>query len=364
MNSIYQGNVSLSLFGESHGRAIGIVIDGFPPGFKIDFAEVTREMQRRKPGSSSLTTPRKESDAVEVVSGYFNDQTTGAPLCALIFTEDTRSKDYDALKDVVRPGHSDYSGFIHYKGANDYRGGGHFSGRLTAPLVFAGAICKQYLESQGVSIGSHILSIGSVEDRSFEAEDISIDKIKPLRKMAIPTLIEEVGVEMEAEILKAKKASDSIGGIIECLALGVKPGLGNPFFNSLESKLSSLFFSMPGVKGVSFGSGFKLAKMLGSESNDPFYYQENQVVATKTNHNGGILGGLSTGMPIVTQIVLKATPSISQNQETINLKTREETNLKIEGRHDPCIVLRAVPVAESLMAIGILDAYLEDKKWT
>lgn len=360
MNSIYSGNITLSIFGESHGEAVGIVIDGLPPGLELDMESIRVEMDRRKPGTSKLATPRQEDDQVQIMSGMFEGKTTGAPLCGIIFSKDTKSKDYRELKDKMRPGHSDYSGNIHYRGFNDYRGGGHFSGRLTAPLVFAGAIAKEYLKKYGVEIGAHLKQVHDVYDDSFALDGNVV--LADLRKMRVPVLKAGVDKDMENVILYAKSAGDSVGAVIECMALGVKVGIGSPFFNSLESKISNLAFSVPGVKGISFGAGFAFAGMLGSEANDP-YYMEGDKVRLASNHNGGIIGGISVGSPIVFSVVMKPTASISKKQETINIETKENTELEIVGRHDPCIGIRGIPVIEGILAIALLDAYLEDKKW-
>ncbi|MDD2371119.1 MAG: chorismate synthase [Firmicutes bacterium] len=368
MNSIYNGNITLSIFGESHGEAVGIVIDGLPPGMELDMESIREEMDRRKPGTSKLATPRQEDDQVQLISGFFEGRTTGAPLCGIIFSKDTKSKDYSELKVKMRPGHSDYSGAVHYRGFNDYRGGGHFSGRLTAPLVFAGAVAKEYLKNYGVEIGAHLKQVHSVEDISFNDLDKHIKTIvyqellQSLRGMRVPVLRASVGEEIEKVIIDAKSEGDSVGAIIECMAVGVKAGLGSPFFNSLESKIASLAFSVPGVKGISFGAGFGFADMKGSEANDPYFIEEG-VVSLKSNNNGGIIGGISVGSPIVFSVVMKPTPSISKKQETINIETNENTELEIVGRHDACIAIRGIPVIEGILAIALLDAYLEDKKW-
>lgn len=368
MNSVYSGNITLSIFGESHGEAVGVVIDGLPPGLELDLEAIKVEMDRRKPGTSKLATPRQEDDAVQIVSGVFEGKTTGAPLCGIIFSKDTKSKDYSELKVKMRPGHSDYSGSVHYRGFNDYRGGGHFSGRLTAPLVFAGAVAKEYLKSYGVEIGAHLKQVHDVEDISFidlgklEEEIDYAGMLEALRGMRVPVLRESVGAEIEKVIVDAKAEGDSVGAVIECMAVGVVAGIGNPFFNSLESKISSLAFSVPGVKGISFGAGFSFADMKGSEANDP-YYMKDGVVSVRTNNNGGIIGGISIGSPIVFNVVMKATPSISLKQETVNIDTMENVDLEIVGRHDPCIAIRGIPVIEGILAIALLDAYLEDKKW-
>ena len=298
-------------------------------------------MRRRAPGKNNLSTARKESDVPEILSGYFEGKTTGTPLCAIIRNSDNKSKDYSKIKDVMRPGHGDYPGFVKYKGFNDYRGGGHFSGRITAPLVFAGAICKQILRKSGIEIVAHIKSIGDMEDKSF------LDCEFPLIKKNL----EE---KMKNEILSARKEGDSVGGIIECMVLGIKAGIGSPFFDSVESTLAHLIFSVPAVKGVEFGMGFDISKMKGSKSNDEYYLKEGKV-KTKTNNNGGIIGGITNGMPIIFRVAIKPTPSVYKEQNSINISTMEETTLQIEGRHDPCIVQRAVPVIEGVSAVGILD---------
>ena len=361
MNSVYSGNITITIFGESHGPAIGAVIDGLPPGLLLNMEKINEEMERRKPGTSSMATARKEADVVEIVSGLFEGRTTGVPLCGIIHTKDTKSKDYSELKVKMRPGHSDYPGAVHYRGFNDYRGGGHFSGRLTAPLVFAGAVAKEYLRQWGVEIGAHLLQVYDLKDRRFALDD---DRaiLESLRAERVPVLNKDLAMGIEEAIVLAKGEGDSLGAVVECMALGVRPGIGNPMFNSLESRLSQLLFSVPGVKGVSFGAGFDFAGMKGSQANDPYYMKDGQV-CLKTNNNGGILGGISTGSPIVFSAVMKPTPSISKVQETVNLETGEDATLQVVGRHDPCIAIRGIPVIESVMAIGLLDAYLEDKKW-
>ena len=369
MNSVYTGNITLSLFGESHGKTIGIVIDGLPPGFKIDENYIKSEMNRRKPGQNKMSTPRKEADIVEIVSGFFNGCTTGASLCGLIHTgDDIKSNNYDELIGKMRPGHSDYTSAIHYRNYNDYRGGGHFSGRLTAPLVFAGSICKQYLRDLNITIGSHILKIHNVEDRSFLMEDLTQEKLELLRHKTLPIITDSgsfnIEDKMKACILDARKKKDSVGGIIECVAIGLPAGWGNPFFHSIESEMASFLFSIPAVKGVSFGAGFEIVDLFGSEANDNFQIKNNNNIITKTNHNGGILGGITNGMPIICKIAIKPTPSISKSQETINRVTMKNTTLTIKGQHDPCIIQRLIPVAESVIAITLFNAYLEDKKWS
>ena len=354
MSGMWGSKIKLSIFGESHGNAIGITIDGLPAGFSIDIDKIMMEMARRAPGKSSLSTPRKESDIPEILSGYFEGKTTGAPLCAIIRNSNTKSKDYSKLKDVMRPGHADYTGAVRYKGFNDYRGGGHFSGRITAPLVFAGAICKQILEVKGIIVSAHINSIGKIKDCSFLESDISDELLNSFKEKELPLINTKLEDEMRQEILSARSSGDSIGGTIECAILGVSPGIGDPFFDSVESTLAHLMFSVPAVKGIEFGKGFDISKMRGSEANDE-YYLENGNIKTKTNNNGGILGGITNGMPIIFNVAIKPTASIFKEQNTVNIVTMEETTLCIEGRHDPCIVQRALPVIEAVAAIGITE---------
>lgn len=327
MSSVWGNKLKVSVFGESHGKAIGAVIDGFPAGFQIDFEKILTEMKRRAPGNDEFSTTRKEEDFPNILSGVTNDITNGFPLCAVIENAAKRSSDYESLKNSPRPGHADYTATVKYNGFADMRGGGHFSGRLTAPIVFAGALCKQYLESKGIYISAKILEI--------HGEKVNIHE----------------------EILKAKSDGDSVGGIIECVATGVKAGIGEPMFYSLESAISSFVFSVPAVKGIEFGAGFGVAKLKGSECNDEFMI-ENGEVKTKTNNSGGILGGISNGMPIVFRVAMKPTPSIYMEQNSINLVEMKECKLNIKGRHDPCIVPRAVPVIEAACAIAILDLML------
>ena len=355
MSSIWGNQIKLSLFGESHGSAIGVTIDGLPSGFALNLDDIAREMARRAPGRSRLATARVEADLPEILSGFFEGKTTGTPLCAMIRNNDQHSKDYGKLKDLMRPGHADYPGFVRYGGFNDYRGGGHFSGRITAPLVFAGAVCKQILQTKGVRIAAHIFSIAGITDESFlnvSAENIDFDR---LRNSEIPLLNPEKEQLMRDEVLRARSGLDSVGGVIECMITGVPAGVGNPFFDSVESSLSHLLFSIPAVKGVEFGLGFAISQMRGSECNDSFYYGENGLIKTKTNHNGGLLGGITSGMPIIFKAAIKPTPSIAKPQSTINIKEQTNSKLTVTGRHDPCIVPRAVPVIEAAAAIAILD---------
>lgn len=354
MSGIWGNKLKVSIFGESHGVGIGITIDGLPSGVEINLEEVMKEMARRAPGKSNLSTARKEADAPEILSGFFEGKTTGTPLCAVIRNLDMRSKDYGKLKDLMRPGHADYPGYVRYNGFNDYRGGGSFSGRITAPLVFAGAICKQVLAGKGISIGAHIKSIGDIEDKSFYEVELNKELLEDLKNKELPLLISEKEEEIRDTILKAKKEQDSVGGTIECTVLGINAGIGNPFFDSVESTLAHLMFSVPAVKGIEFGKGFEMSRLRGSNCNDEYYYDGDNV-KTYTNNNGGITGGITNGMPILFKVAMKPTPSISKAQRTIDIAEKKESELIIEGRHDPCIVQRAIPVIEAVTAIGILD---------
>lgn len=354
MSGVWGRNINLSIFGESHGNAIGVVINGIEPGIKIDMKEIERDMERRAPGRNKLSTARKESDKVEILSGIFEGVTTGTPISMMIKNSDVKSKDYSQLKDIMRPGHGDFPGNIKYKGFNDYRGGGHFSGRITAPLVFAGALAKQILNSKGIKVGAHIKQIGNIEDGYFDLVNISKEQLDELLEKEIPVINSDKIAPMKEEILRAREEGDSIGGIIECSVLGLEAGLGSPFFDSLESTIAHLAFSVPAVKGIEFGVGFDFAHMKGSEANDE-YYIENNEIKTYTNNNGGITGGISNGMPVIFRVVIKPTPSINKEQRTININSMENTTLVVTGRHDPCIVQRAVVVMEAVAAIAILE---------
>ena len=361
MSAVWGNNIKLSIFGESHGKAIGINIDGLPSGVELDLEAINKEMIRRAPGKDKISTARKEKDEFEILSGYFNNKTTGTPLCVIIQNSDTRSKDYEKMKSVVRPGHADFTGNIKYYGHNDYRGGGHFSGRITAPLVFAGAIAKQILKSYNIVVGSHIKSIGDIFEDSFNGTHIKDELLEELRNKSFPTISDEKGMEMQELIIKAKEELDSIGGVIEVGAINLMAGLGSPFFDSIESKISHMMFSIPGVKGIEFGEGFNISRMKGSEANDEFYVEDGEV-KTYTNNNGGALGGITNGMPLVFRVALKPTPSIARVQRTIDMEKNENVEIKIEGRHDPCIVVRAVPVVEAAAALVILDLLMERKR--
>jgi len=357
MSGIHGERIKMTIFGESHGAAIGLVVDGLPPGMTLDLAMISQEMKRRAPGQNLMSTPRQEKDEFVIQSGFFEGKTTGTPLCALIANSDTRSGDYSLLKDVMRPGHADYSGKIKYHGFNDYRGGGHFSGRLTAPLVFIGALAKQILELQGIKVGAHIADIYGIKDSAFNPLGESVTTLGSLAVKTMAVLDDEQGKKMQNLILNMREQADSVGGSIECMILGLPAGIGSPFFDSVESRLAHALFSVPAVKGLEFGAGFALTNMRGSEANDPLYLEEGSV-RTKTNNNGGILGGITNGMPVVFRVGIKPTPSIGSQQTTVNLAKGENTTLQIAGRHDPCIVQRAVPVIEGVAAWIVLDMLL------
>lgn len=359
MGSTWGNQLKLTIYGESHGKGIGAVIDGFPSGFAFDLDFISREMARRAPGQSGLTTARTEEDRPVILSGTYDDATTGAPICILIPNTDTHSKDYDGLRTVPRPSHSDYTGKLRYRGHNDVRGGGHFSGRLTAPLVFAGALCKDFLRRKhGIEIGSHIYRIGEAADSAFELASIDRELLSRLQQETLPLLNRDAEERIRETVGQAKKELDSVGGIIECAVVGAAAGIGSPMFHNVESRIASMLYSVPAVKGVEFGLGFALAEMRGSEAND-CYFEESGRVKTRTNHNGGISGGITTGMPVVVRAALKPTPSIGKEQTTLNLETGETELLQIHGRHDPCIAMRAPVVIEAAVAIAVMDLYLE-----
>lgn len=363
MSGIYGMNIKMAIYGESHGASIGLVLDGVPPGLELDLAAIEKEMARRAPGRDALSTPRKENDAFEIQSGFFAGRTTGTPICAMIKNSDQHSKDYSIMKDKMRPGHADYAGFVHYKGCNDYRGGGSFSGRLTAPLVFAGAVAKQALAQYGIVVGAHILQIADVREKGFPALGTNIEMLHNLAAKPFPVLDDNIGEVMQQRILSAKADLNSVGGIIETMVLNVPAGIGSPYFDSVESRLSHGLFSVPAVKGVEFGDGFGMAALTGAEANDELYYDASGQVKAYSNHNGGITGGISNGMPMLFRVAIKPTPSIAREQRTISLSQQENTTLTITGRHDPCIVQRAVPVIEAVTAWTIWDLLLESKKW-
>lgn len=352
--SSWGNKVKISIFGESHGAGIGVVLDGVTPGIKLDMEELLLNMGRRAPGKDKAATPRKEADTPNIISGVLDGVTTGAPICCVIENTNTRSGDYGNILSKPRPGHADYTGFMRYNGYNDIRGGGHFSGRLTAPLVFAGSVCRQILKQQGVEIASHIYSVGNIKDEPFTPVSIDSELIKRLNTKSFPLINESVEDEMRALMEDARLSQDSVGGIIECVATGLKPGLGSPMFGGVENVISSVMFGVPAVKGIEFGAGFDITRMRGSQSNDPFKFDGDSVVTT-SNNNGGILGGITNGMPVLFRVAIKPTASISIEQDTVDLQTKENTKLVIKGRHDPCIVSRASVVIESALALALVN---------
>ena len=361
MSSIWKNNLSLSIFGESHGPAIGTTLAGVPAGEHICLDTLQSFLARRAPGSFSWTTPRKETDIPEFLSGVKNGKTTGTSITAIIRNKNTRPADYDVIRDIPRPGHADYSAYVKYGGHADMSGGGHFSGRLTAALCIAGGICKQILNRRGVTIGANIIMIGSagpdIGGFGFTPEKADPKDLQALAEKDIPVFDDELRSKMIEEIERAKADGDSVGGLIGCISLGVPAGLGDPIFGGMENRVSGLVFGIPAVKGIDFGSGFGFSAMRGSEANDEFFF-DGDTVKTRTNCNGGIIGGITTGMPILFRTVIKPTPSIALPQKSIDLRKTQPADLKIQGRHDPCIVPRAVPCVEAAAAIAIFDAML------
>ncbi|MDO5298100.1 MAG: chorismate synthase [Clostridia bacterium] len=359
MRANFGQHFKLTIFGESHGPAIGIVIDGIPAGTPIDEEAVARQMARRAPGNDPTATARKEADRVKIVSGLFEGRTTGAPLCGMIENTNTRSGDYAQLRARMRPGHADYAGHVKYGGFNDPRGGGHFSGRLTAPLVFAGSIARQLLGHRGVTIGAHIAAIGGIEDTRFDPVRVCADELRALQGQRFPLLDPALESPMRELVEAARLEQDSTGGVIECAAVGVRAGIGSPFFGSVESVVSQLAFSVPAVKAIEFGDGSALSGMRGSRANDAMHMEDGHVRCL-SNHNGGVTGGITNGMPIVMRAALKPTPSIGRVQRSVDLSTSSDVQLSITGRHDPCIVPRAVVVIESILAIALCDLAMDD----
>ena len=353
MSSTYGRDLRLTIFGQSHSPAIGMTLEGIPAGKSVDLEELRRFLQRRAPGQNDYSTPRKEADAPEFLSGLAEGKTCGAPLCAVIRNTNTRSGDYANLRDLPRPGHADYTAQVKYGGAQDVAGGGHFSGRLTAPLCIAGGICLQLLRREGITVISRIRSIGPVED---EGTLTASTAEKPF-----PTVSDERGAAMRECIAQARAQGDSVGGIIECAVLGLPAGLGDPMFDGMENRIAQVVFGIPAVKGLEFGDGFSSAARLGSENNDAFAVEDGRIV-TATNHCGGILGGITDGMPLTFRAAVKPTPSIARPQPSVRLSTLEPETLVIQGRHDPCIVPRAVPVMEAAAALAVYDAILQRRK--
>lgn len=359
MKNTIGDQIALTIFGESHGEMIGVVLDGLPAGIEIDLDKLAWEMEKRK-AKGSLSTKRHEADQVRIVSGFFEGKTTGTPMCMLIENTNTRSGDYAALKSRLRPGHADWTAYEKYNGYQDYHGGGHFSGRLTAPVVAAGAVCRQILEAKGVHIGTQILSLHGIDDTSLLSLDFDAlsEALDTLSAKEFPVLDECAGEKMKAEIEQAAANLDSVGGILQTAITGFPAGIGEPFFDSVESRISHLLFAVPALKGVSFGAGFGFANMYGSQANDPIAAKADGTLCTTTNNNGGINGGITNGMPIVVQSCIKATPSIYSEQDSADYFTRENVKLAIKGRHDPAILHRARAVVDALCAFGLLDLWM------
>ena len=349
MSSVYDGNLTVSIFGQSHAPAIGVTIDGLPAGLPVDLDALGRFLRRRAPGQNAWSTPRKEADLPEFLCGLKDGRTCGAPLTAIIRNTNTRSGDYENLMDIPRPGHADYTAQVKFGGAQDAAGGGHFSGRLTAPLCIAGGLCLQVLARQGVRVRARIVSIGTVtDDAAFDA---------PVDEKPFPAVSDEAAAAMQAQIAQAKAEQDSVGGVIECVIEGLPAGIGDPMFGGLENRIARTVFAIPAVKGVEFGAGFAAAKLRGSQNNDDYVISDGQI-HTVTNNSGGILGGITSGMPLIFRAALKPTPSISRSQQSVSLSKGEMQELVVKGRHDPCIVPRAVPVIEAAAAIAIFDMIL------
>ena len=362
MSSEFGKQLRVSVFGQSHGKAIGVNIDGLPAGEDIDLEELNAFLDRRKPGKSPLSTARKETDTPVFLSGLEDGVTCGFPMCVMITNSDQHSSDYSELADKPRPSHADYTAHIKWGGHADMRGGGHFSGRLTAPLCVAGGIAKQILARRGVYVGAHLAAVGTEDDAPFPLHPTK-ELFDAVATKPFPVLDDGAGERMQALILEARQNLDSVGGIIECAAIGLPAGLGDPMFDGIENRLAAALFGIPAVKGVEFGLGFGSARLHGSENNDPFAVEDSKIITT-ANRAGGILGGITTGMPVTLRVAVKPTPSISRPQQTVSLSAMEDTELVIRGRHDPCIAHRAVPVVEAVTATVILDLLLEGNHGT
>ena len=357
MSSTYGENLKLSIFGQSHGAGIGMTLDGIPAGLPVDLDKLQQFLNRRAPGQNDWSTPRREEDRPDFLAGLLDGYTCGAPIAAVIYNKNTRSKDYSNLHDVPRPGHADYTAQVKYGGFQDVAGGGHFSGRLTAPLCIAGGLCKQWLELEGIRIGAHIEWIDGIDDNHFDPLKPQFDRIGS----DFPVINAICGEQMREAIAEARAKGDSVGGIIECAATGLPVGLGDPMFGGMESRIASIVYGVPAVKCVEFGRGAAVGYIRGSQNNDA-YVMEDGVVKTLTNNCGGILGGITNGMPLIFRAAIKPTPSISKPQQSVSLSRMENTTLEIKGRHDPCIVPRAVPVIEAAAAIAIYDAVLARRR--
>lgn len=362
MKSQWGKNIRVSIFGESHGRGIGTLIEGLPAGMVPDNALIDDYLARRAPGKHhGITTERKESDAVDVLSGMFDGKFTGAPVCAMIWNEDQRSRDYAKIADIPRPGHADYPAYVKFKGHHDYRGGGVFSGRLTAALVYAGALAMQLLNERDITIATHVLQLHNLRDERIDPCNPNVQQLINRRQEAFPTITAGLGKIMEQRVREASATCNSVGGVVETIVTGIPAGVGEPFFGSVESELSHMLFSIPAIKGVEFGDGFEVASAYGSEINDAYHF-DHGIIKTLTNHNGGITGGITNGMPIVFKTAVKPTPSISKQQSSVDLAENKACELVIKGRHDACIVPRILPVIEAATALVVLDFLLESEK--
>lgn len=358
MSSTYGESLKLTIFGQSHGAAIGMTLDNIPAGLPVDIEKLQTFLNRRAPGQNDHSTPRKEEDQPEFLSGIVNGYTCGAPIAAIIRNHNTKSEDYAQLKDMPRPGHADLTAQLKYNGFQDAAGGGHFSGRLTAPLCIAGGLCMQWLEMKGVRIGAHLSVCAGVADEPIylDWENPDLDAINN----DFPVLNSESGERMRQAIAEARADGDSVGGLIECVVTGLPAGLGDPMFGGMENRIAQIIYGVPAVKGLEFGSGFTGSYLRGSQNNDSFYVCDGKIRA-KNNYAGGILGGITTGMPLVFQVAIKPTPSIAKSQQTVSLSQMEEKQLQVKGRHDPCIAPRAVPVIEAAAAIAVFDAWMSSK---
>lgn len=357
MSSMWGNKLKVSIFGQSHGEAIGVVADGLPPGEEIDLEKLQVFLDRRAPGRNAFSSPRKERDVPRILSGLLQGRTCGAPLCAVLENGDTRSEDYSAMGALPRPSHADYPAYVRYGGHNDPRGGGHFSGRLTAPLCVAGGIALQILQRRGVFIGAHAQAIGGVEDRSFDPVGLSPQELCLPAQRSLPVLEETAGEAMERAIQEAADEKDSVGGIVECGVLGLPAGMGDPMFDGVENRLAAALFGIPALRGVEFGAGFAAAQMRGSQHNDPYIVKDG-AICTATNRHGGVIGGITTGMPVIFRAAFKPTASIGKEQQTVDVGAMAQASLRIGGRHDPCVVPRAVPCVEAVAALVFLDFLL------
>ncbi|MDX9917590.1 MAG: chorismate synthase [Gudongella sp.] len=358
MSSIFGNRIRTTVFGESHGEAIGVVVEGLPAGEKIDFEELQKFLQRRAPGRNLYTTQRREADVPEFLSGVKDSIILGSPLAAIIRNKGYNSRDYNELKDVPRPSHADYTAHVKYKGHMDMRGGGPFSGRLTAPLCIAGGIAIQILKKRGVHIGAHILRMGNISDAEWDNASVTADELYAISNKDFPVISDKKSNEMIDLINKLKEDGDSVGGIIECMSIGIPAGIGGLGSSSVESSISSAMFSVPGIRGIEFGAGFKAAEMHGSEHNDQFEIKDG-LIKTITNNAGGVNGGITNGMPLSFKVAVKPTSSIAKPQKSFSLSELTEKELLISGRHDPCIAVRAVPVIEAVCALVLLDLWEE-----